>query len=59
VVYDAEGNPSPEFPDRVIGTWTCYGTHTEDAATTTSGPLVVTTGSGSQPEDFDATVATS
>jgi hypothetical protein len=43
VVYDAEGNPSPEFPDRVIGSWTCYGTHTEDAATTTSGPLVVTT----------------
>jgi hypothetical protein len=43
VVYDAEGNPSPEFPERVIGTWTCYGAHTEDAATTTSGPLVVTT----------------
>jgi hypothetical protein len=43
VVYDAQGNPSPEFPERMIGTWTCYGTHTEDAATTTSGPLVVTT----------------
>jgi hypothetical protein len=43
VLYDAQGNPSPEFPDRLIGTWTCYGTHTEDAATTTSGPLVVST----------------
>ena len=43
VVYDAEGNPAPEFPDRVIGTWTCWGTHTEDAATTTSGDIVATT----------------
>jgi hypothetical protein len=43
VVYDADGNPSPEFPDRVIGKWTCYGTHSEDAATTTTGPLVLTT----------------
>lgn len=43
VVYDAEGNPSPEFPDAVIGTWTCWGTHTEDAATTTSGDIVATT----------------
>lgn len=43
VVYDEAGNPSPEFPDAVIGTWTCYGTHTEDAATTTTGPIAVTT----------------
>lgn len=43
VIYDAEGVPAPEFPDRVIGTWTCWGTHTEDAATTTSGPIVATT----------------
>jgi hypothetical protein len=43
VVYDAEGNASPEFPDRVIGTWTCWGTHVEDAATTTSGAIVATT----------------
>ncbi len=43
VVYDAEGIPSPEFPDRVIGTWTCWGTHTEDAATTDSGAIVATT----------------
>ncbi|MGB3685678.1 MAG: hypothetical protein WA991_07650 [Ornithinimicrobium sp.] len=43
VVYDADGVASPEFPDRVIGTWTCWGTHTEDAATTTSGAIVATT----------------
>ena len=43
VLYDGKGNPSPEFPDRVIGTWTCWGTHTEDAATTTSGTIVATT----------------
>lgn len=43
VVYDADGTPSPEFPDRLIGTWTCWGTHTEDAATTTSGTIVATT----------------
>lgn len=49
VVYDAEGTPTPEFPDRVIGTWTCWGTHTEDAATTTSGTIVATT----QQYDFD------
>jgi hypothetical protein len=42
VVYDAEGNPAPEFPDQVVGTWTCYGTFTGDA-TTTSGPLLVST----------------
>ena len=43
VIFNAEGNPTPEFPERLIGTWTCYGTHTADAATTTTGPLVVTT----------------
>jgi hypothetical protein len=43
VVYDEAGVPSPEFPDAVLGTWTCYGVHTEDAATTTTGPIVVTT----------------
>lgn len=43
VVYDDSGNPSPEFADHVIGRWTCYGTHTEDAATTSSGPVIVTT----------------
>jgi hypothetical protein len=42
VVYDPEGNPAPAFPDQVVGTWTCYGTFTGDA-TTTSGPLLVST----------------
>jgi hypothetical protein len=43
VVYDDAGMPSPEFPDRLLGSWTCYGTHTADAATTASGPIIVTT----------------
>jgi len=43
VIYDEAGIASPEFPDAVIGTWTCYGTHTEDSATTTTGSIVVTT----------------
>lgn len=43
VLYDDDGTPSPEFPDRLIGTWTCWGTHTEDAATTTDGTIVATT----------------
>lgn len=51
VVYDAEGQPSPQFPDKVIGRWTCYGTFVEDFASTTTGPLVATT----QLFDFDET----
>ena len=31
VVYDEAGMPSPEFPEAVLGTWTCYGIFTEDA----------------------------
>lgn len=34
---------TPEFPDQVIGSWTCYGTFIGDAAHATSGPWVVTT----------------
>jgi hypothetical protein len=34
---------SPEFPDKVIGEWTCWGFHVGDGAHTTTGPLVVTT----------------
>lgn len=34
---------SPEFPDKVIGTWFCRGWHVNDAATTTAGPIVITT----------------
>jgi hypothetical protein len=43
VVYDEAGVPSPEFPDAVLGTWTCYGVHTEDSATATTGSLAATT----------------
>ena len=42
VVYDEAGVPSPEFPDAVLGTWTCYGVFTEDA-TATTGAFVATT----------------
>ena len=42
VADDEDGNPSPEYPDAVIGTWTCYGVFTE-AATATSGSFVATT----------------
>ncbi len=33
---------SPEFPDLVLGEWTCWGTHVGDGAKTVSGPWVVT-----------------
>ena len=34
---------SPEFPELVLGLWTCRGWHVNDGATTTSGPIVITT----------------
>jgi len=34
---------SPEFPEKVIGEWTCRGWFIGDSAHTTSGPIVVTT----------------
>ncbi len=34
---------SPEFPDLVLGEWSCWGTHVGDGAHTASGPIVVTT----------------
>jgi hypothetical protein len=34
---------SPEFPDRVLGEWTCRGWHVGDGAHTETGPWVVTT----------------
>jgi hypothetical protein len=43
VTYDDRGTPSPEFPDQVIGTWICSGTHLEDAAMLQSGPVAVST----------------
>jgi hypothetical protein len=33
---------SPEFPDRVIGRWTCRGWHVGEGAKTVSGPWVIT-----------------
>jgi hypothetical protein len=33
----------PEFPDKVLGEWTCWGSHVGDGARTTTGPIVVTT----------------
>ena len=32
----------PEFPDRVIGKWTCRGWHVGEGAKTVSGPWVIT-----------------
>lgn len=45
VVYDDMGNPSAEFPDAVVGTWHCAGTHLEDAAVMGEfiGPVALTT----------------
>lgn len=34
---------SPEFPDRVIGEWSCWGYHVGDGGHTETGPIVVTT----------------
>ena len=34
---------SPEFPDQVLGEWTCRGWFVGDGAHTTTGPWVVTT----------------
>ncbi len=36
-------NGEPEFPELVIGTWTCQGHFIGDGFATTSGPFVVTT----------------
>lgn len=36
-------NGSPEFPDKVIGEWTCRGYFIGNGAETVSGPLVITT----------------
>ncbi|MGI9304661.1 MAG: hypothetical protein ACR2RB_18435 [Gammaproteobacteria bacterium] len=51
---DHEGvlaNGEPAYPDEVIGKWVCFGWHVADAATTTTGPTVVTT----QIYEFDDT----
>ena len=59
VLYDEAGVPTPEFPDAVLGTWTCYGVHTEDAATTTSGSLAATTQIFVLGDDGEDTIVTS
>lgn len=33
----------PEFPDKVLGEWTCWGSHVGQGAKTRTGPIVVTT----------------
>jgi hypothetical protein len=38
---DEDGKP--EFPDKVLGEWTCWGSHVGDGAHTQTGPIVVTT----------------
>lgn len=43
VLIDDDGNAAPEFPDKVIGEWTCYGTFIGDGAHETIDPWVVTT----------------
>lgn len=49
VIIDDAGNAVPEFPDKVIGEWTCYGSFIGDGAHETTDPWVVTT----QIYDFD------
>ncbi len=43
VVYDENGNPSPEFEDKVLGIWVCYGRAINEAGHTVSGPWAVST----------------
>jgi hypothetical protein len=33
----------PEFPNKVLGEWTCWGSHVGQGAKTKTGPIVVTT----------------
>lgn len=33
----------PEFPGKVLGEWTCWGSHVGEGAKTKTGPIVVTT----------------
>ena len=33
----------PEFPEKVVGEWTCWGSHVGQGAKTKTGPIVVTT----------------
>ncbi|MBN2700204.1 MAG: hypothetical protein JXR29_01985 [Methylothermaceae bacterium] len=45
LIGDGDGvNPdgSPQYPDRVIGRWTCWGFHVGNGAATETGPVVIT-----------------
>jgi hypothetical protein len=41
-VNGVNADGSPEFPDKVIGRWTCRGWHVGEGAKTVTGPWVVT-----------------
>lgn len=43
---------SPEFPDKVLGTWACRGWFVEEGAHATSGPAVLTTQHYAFGDDF-------
>lgn len=43
VIIDAEGIAVPEFPDKVIGTWYCYGRAIGEAAHTETGAWAIST----------------
>lgn len=52
-------NGEPEFPDKVIGEWTCYGWMIGDGAHTTTGEWVVSTQVFSLNEEYgDAVIIT-
>lgn len=43
VIYDENGNPQPEFEDKVLGTWVCYGRAIGEAGHAATGPWAVST----------------
>jgi len=43
VIYDESGNPQPEFEDKVLGTWVCYGRAIGEAGHAVTGPWAVST----------------
>lgn len=43
VIIDEEGHAVPEFPDKVIGTWVCYGRAIGDGAHAETGAWAVST----------------
>jgi hypothetical protein len=43
IVVKEDGTVAPEFPDKVIGEWTCRGWFIGNGAKTVTGPWVITT----------------